>query len=87
MFFTNPQTVSAAQGAIATDTFVTKGGIQIYTRPNLVGATLLEVFYAGQTLQTSLPPADYTFNSTTGTITFVIIVNPSIEVNVLYAQP
>lgn len=87
MYFTNPQTRSATQGAIDTDTFTTTFGTQNYTRANLVGVTLLEVFYGGQTLQTRIAPADYTFNSTTGTITFVIVVNNNIEANVLYVEP
>jgi hypothetical protein len=84
MFFGAPLTAAAAQGATTVDKFTTGFGKQDYTRPALIGATLLEVFYGGQTLQTLVAPADYTFNSATGTIIFTLIVSSNVEANILY---
>lgn len=84
MFFGTPFTAAAAQGATDTDSFLTVSGTQAYTRTDLIGATLLEVFYGGQTLQTRRTPADYSFDSPTGTLTFVITVSDNIEANILY---
>lgn len=84
MLFSPPLSGAAAQGAISKDSFATTTGTQAYTRSALVGATLLEVFYDGKALQTRVAPADYSFNSTTGTITFVIIVSTGVEANILY---
>lgn len=84
MFFGTPFTSAAAQGATDTDSFLTVSGTQAYTRTDLIGATLLEVFYGGQTLQTRRTPADYSFDSATGIITFITIVSDNIEANILY---
>ena len=84
MLFSPPLGAAAAQGQITKDSFTTTSGTQAYTRPALIGATLLEVFYGGQTLQTRVAPADYSFNSTTGTITFVVVVSSNVEANILY---
>lgn len=88
MIFGTPQSSAAAQGATRVVNFDCVTGTQTYTTAStttdLIGATILNVFYGGQRLQTSVAPADYTFNAATGAITFVIVVNTGVEASIEY---
>ena len=81
MFFNNP--TASSTSSTSKDSFTTTAGTQVYTRPLLVGATILQLSYDGKG-QTD--PTDYTFDDTTGEITFVITVDTGISVNVIYTS-
>lgn len=85
MHWSIPTSSGAHQGAIQSQQFNTVTGQQAYTQAqigvtNLVGATIIGVYYAGQLLRTD----KYSFNSATGTLTFITIVNTGAYATIQY---
>ena len=85
MHWSIPTGSGAHQGAVKSAQFNTTTGQQTYTQANigvtnLVGATILGVYYAGQLLKTD----KYTFNAATGAITFITVVSTGAYATIQY---